>query len=124
MSLNSHPPKEETLIPLIEISGKPESNKDSEQTQKKSQIEDVLVFVNSFSNAFQYRAWAVFLFLNFFLGIHIFTYIFMFLTPNFFNEDNSVRRARLIYLNPRIVRRRSLSAEKPEHSSGVRLDRV
>ena len=55
---------------------------------EKKKIGEVLIHLNSFSKKFQIKVLSILGFIYFVFGIHIFTFVYMFLSPEFSKPGN------------------------------------
>lgn len=60
--------------------------KNHEPLTKTTKMEEVLIYLNSFNNKFQIEVISIFCFFFFFIGMHIFTVVYLFLSPNFYSK--------------------------------------
>lgn len=74
----------------FEDSTKFDTIRDKKQDFENIKIETVLIKINSLSSKFQIRVFTLFCLFFFSMGIHAYTFLFMFLSPKIFilNQDN------------------------------------
>ena len=51
-------------------------------------IEDILVYLSQFSSRFQIKTFIIISLYAFSVGLHIFTFVYIFLSPKFFSSSN------------------------------------
>jgi hypothetical protein len=54
-----------------------------DKLNSKTKIEEVLIYLHSFSNKFQIMTFLISIFYCFAMGLHVFTFVYMFLSPDF-----------------------------------------
>ena len=74
-----------------------ETTTDSTEAEslENERIETVLIKVNSSSSAFQVWIMATFYSFHFFLGLQAFTFLFMFISPDFFYHNKDGQGSRM-----------------------------
>lgn len=65
------------------------NNQENKKGFENERIETILIKINSSSGKFQIRVLFLFCLYNFFMGAHLNTFIFMFLSPKFFVKNQS-----------------------------------
>lgn len=85
-SLKEFPDLEETIDPI-----------------RKTRIEEILIDINSASWRFQIKVICIHCLLFFAIGIHVFTFVYFFLSPVFVSSSEPSQSRKAISLNTRII---------------------
>lgn len=88
--------KPECRAPLIELTESGTAQSPLQRDAANTRIETVLVEVNSSSGKFQVRVLLLFCLYTFAMGMHAYTFLFMFISPRFFYSDARGKGTRFV----------------------------
>lgn len=70
------------------VSDEQQENELDAQIQNKTKIAEVLIDMNCFSKKFIIKVLSILGFVYFVFGMHVFTFVYMFLSPTFVQKDD------------------------------------